>query len=66
MTQKSTHDEWNRLKGRIQAKWSKLDRNEIEEAKDDPARLRRQLEEKYGYSKEQARKELDELRRDLH
>lgn len=52
---------WKQLKGKIKQKWADLTDDEIQKAEGDLDLLTGSLQERYGYTKEQARRELKEL-----
>ena len=50
---------WKQLKGEVKKQWGKLTDDDLASAEGDQDKLLGVLQEKYGYSKDQARKELD-------
>ena len=52
-------------KGRIQSKWGELTGDEVERMEGDREELIGKVQEKYGYSREQAEQEVDSFVRDL-
>lgn len=53
--------QWKQLKGSVQAKWADLTDDDLESIEGDGERLVGILQEKYGKSKEEAKKEVDEF-----
>lgn len=56
--------QWKQLKGHIQKQWGKLTDDELDEIEGNKEILLGKLQEKYGYTKEQARLEVDTWMRD--
>ncbi|WP_343485550.1 CsbD family protein [Allomuricauda sp. d1] len=52
---------WNELKGEAQKSWGKLTHNELDQVAGDTKKLEGLLQQKYGHSVEEARKEVDKL-----
>ena len=50
--------EWNELKGKIQTAWGKVTGDEWDIVKGEATRLEGLLQQKYGYSKAKAQKEI--------
>lgn len=53
--------QWKQLKGRVQAKWAELTDDDLDKVKGDREKLEGILQEKYGKSKEEVRREVDEF-----
>ena len=53
--------QWKQLKGSVQAKWAELTEDDLEKVKGDRDKLEGILQEKYGKSKEEVRREVDEF-----
>jgi uncharacterized protein YjbJ (UPF0337 family) len=53
--------QWKQLKGNVQAKWAELTDDDLEKVKGDREKLEGILQEKYGKSKEEVRREVDEF-----
>ncbi len=51
---------WNVLKGKIQAKWGKLTANDLDVIEGDRKQIAGRIQQRYGYTKEQVQRELDE------
>jgi uncharacterized protein YjbJ (UPF0337 family) len=56
---------WRHVKGKVKAKWDRLTADDLMAAAGRRDRLVGKLVEWYGYAKEQAEQELDELARSL-
>jgi uncharacterized protein YjbJ (UPF0337 family) len=50
---------WKQVKGKVKEKWGKLTDDDLEVIEGKKDQLLGRLQERYGYSKEQAEKELD-------
>ena len=50
---------WKQLKGQVKEKWGKLTDDDLQVIEGKKDQLIGRLQERYGYSKEQAEKELD-------
>jgi uncharacterized protein YjbJ (UPF0337 family) len=56
---------WVQFKGKVKEKWGKLTDDDLTTIHGRREQLAGVLQQKYGYAKEQAEKELDEFARDL-
>jgi len=54
---------WNEMKGRIRQKWGQMTDDEFEQIAGKKDQFVGWLQKKYGYTKEQAERELDEFGR---
>jgi len=52
---------WNQLKGEIRSKWGKLTDDDLTQIQGDAEKMIGKLQERYGYKREQAQKELNEF-----
>jgi len=52
---------WKQLKGKIKEKWGKLTDDDLRVIEGKQDQLAGKLQERYGYAKEQARKEADQF-----
>jgi len=52
---------WLQLKGDIRQRWGKLTDDDLDEVHGDAEKFIGKLQERYGYAKDRARKELDEF-----
>jgi uncharacterized protein YjbJ (UPF0337 family) len=57
--------QWKQLRGRIQQRWGDLTDNDLDRIKGSRTELEGLLQEKYGYGKEEVRRELDQFIREL-
>ncbi|ETX16239.1 hypothetical protein OCH239_08780 [Roseivivax halodurans JCM 10272] len=51
---------WDQLKGEAQKQWGKLTGDDVEQAKGNREQLAGKLQERYGHSKEEAQREVDD------
>lgn len=51
---------WEQLKGTVQKKWGELTNDEVNQIAGDSKKLSGLLQERYGHSKEDAEKEINE------
>jgi len=56
---------WMQFKGQVKQKWGKLTDDDIEVIAGKRDQMAGKLQERYGYAKDQAEKELDEFTRTL-
>ncbi len=56
---------WKQFKGQVKEKWGKLTDDDITAIQGRREQLAGKLQEKYGYTKEQAERELNEFSRTL-
>jgi len=52
---------WNQLKGDIRTKWGKLTDDDLTQIHGQSEKMIGKLQERYGYKKEQAEKELNDF-----
>lgn len=52
---------WDQIKGNIKKTWGKLSDDDLKQIDGDRDRLVGKLKEKYGFTKEQAEKKVDEF-----
>jgi uncharacterized protein YjbJ (UPF0337 family) len=57
--------DWKRFKGKVKEKWGKLTDDELTTAAGKREQLAGLLQERYGYAKDQAEKELNEFSQKL-
>ncbi len=50
---------WKQFKGEIRSRWGKLTDDELDEIEGNRIKLEGKLQERYGYTREQAREEVD-------
>jgi uncharacterized protein YjbJ (UPF0337 family) len=56
---------WKQVKGKVKEKWGKLTDDDLTTIDGKREQLAGILQQKYGYAKDQAQRELDEFARDL-
>jgi len=56
---------WKQFKGQVKQKWGKLTDDDLEVIAGKRDQMAGKLQERYGFGKEQAEKELDEFSRTL-
>jgi uncharacterized protein YjbJ (UPF0337 family) len=56
---------WKQFKGKVKEKWGKLTDDDLATVEGQRDQLAGKLQERYGYGKEQAERELDEFSRTL-
>jgi uncharacterized protein YjbJ (UPF0337 family) len=52
---------WMQMKGSLRSKWGKLTDNDMTEIQGDMEKMIGKLQERYGYNREQAEKEMNEF-----
>jgi uncharacterized protein YjbJ (UPF0337 family) len=52
---------WAQMKGSVRTKWGKLTDDDITEIQGEAEKMIGKLQERYGYNREQAEKELDDF-----
>lgn len=57
----SIQGNWKQLKGKAQQKWGKITNDDLEMIAGKREELEGKLQKAYGYSKEEAKKEVDEF-----
>lgn len=50
---------WKQFKGDVQKKWGKLTDDELDQINGEREKLEGRLQERYGYNKEEAKREVD-------
>ncbi|MEZ4601200.1 MAG: CsbD family protein [Syntrophotaleaceae bacterium] len=55
--------QWKQIKGEIRKQWGKLTDDEVDMISGERDKLVGKLQEKYGYSKEEAQRQVDDFRR---
>ena len=53
---------WEQLKGNVQKEWGKLTDDDLDKIKGDSKILIGKLQEKYGMTKDEAKKEVEKLK----
>ena len=52
---------WHELKGEIRHRWRKFTAGDLHDVQGDSGRFIEKLQERYGYARDRARRELDEF-----
>ena len=52
---------WRQLKGDIRHRWGKLTDHDLDDVRGDPETFIEKLQERYGYARDRARRELNEF-----
>ena len=52
---------WHQLKGEMKSQWGKLTDDDFDRAEGDSEKLIGRVQERYGYQRDQAKKEVDEF-----
>ena len=65
MNQDVIQGQWQQLKGSLKAKWGKLTDDDLSRAQGNHQYLLGRLQERYGWQKEQAEREIREFERGL-
>jgi uncharacterized protein YjbJ (UPF0337 family) len=63
MNKDEVKGKWHQLKGTVKAQWGKLTDDDLARVNGDYEKLTGLLEERYGYAREQAEKEVKEFER---
>jgi uncharacterized protein YjbJ (UPF0337 family) len=54
---------WNQLKGEVKSQWGKLTNDDLDRIEGDTDKLIGRVQERYGYAREQAVREVDDFLR---
>jgi len=54
---------WHQLKGDIKSRWGKLTNDDLDRAEGDAEKLIGRVQERYGYQREEAKREVDDFMR---
>lgn len=57
---------WKQVKGSVQAKWGELTNDEVDQIDGDATKLAGLIQERYGRTKEQAEREVEEWQDNLN
>jgi uncharacterized protein YjbJ (UPF0337 family) len=55
--------QWHQLKGEVKSQWGKLTDDDLERASGDAEKLIGRIQERYGYARDQAKREVDDFMR---
>ena len=53
--------QWHQLKGEVKSKWGKLTDDDLDRASGDTEKLIGRIQERYGYARDQAKREVDDF-----
>jgi uncharacterized protein YjbJ (UPF0337 family) len=53
--------QWHQLKGEVKSKWGKLTDDDLDRASGDAETLIGRIQERYGYARDQAKREVDDF-----
>jgi uncharacterized protein YjbJ (UPF0337 family) len=54
---------WHQMKGEVKTQWGKLTNDDLEQVSGNLEKLVGLVQERYGYARERAQKEVDEFRK---
>ena len=63
MNEDTLKGNWNKLKGEVQKQWGKLTNDELDQIRGNKDLLIGKLQDKYGYTQEQAKNMVDDWMR---
>jgi len=52
---------WHQVKGEVKSRWGKLTDDDLNRAEGDAEKLIGRLQERYGYQRDEAKREIDEF-----
>lgn len=52
---------WKQLKGEVKSQWAKLTDDDLDQAEGDAEKLVGRVQERYGYAREDAKREVDDF-----
>jgi uncharacterized protein YjbJ (UPF0337 family) len=55
--------QWHQLKGAVKSQWGKLTDDDLDRASGDAEKLIGRIQERYGYARDQAKREVDDFMR---
>jgi uncharacterized protein YjbJ (UPF0337 family) len=53
--------QWHQLKGAVKSQWGKLTDDDLDKASGDSEKLIGQIQERYGYARDRAKREVDDF-----
>ena len=53
--------QWHQLKGEVKSRWGKLTDDDLDRASGDTEKLIGRLQERYGYARDEAKREIDDF-----
>jgi len=60
MNRDQLQGKWHQMKGEVKAKWGKLTNDDLDQIDGNVEKLIGRLQERYGYAREQAEKEVND------
>ena len=63
MNRDQMHGKWLQMKGEVQRQWGKLTNDDLDEVNGNLEKLVGLVQERYGYARERAQKEVDDFRK---
>jgi uncharacterized protein YjbJ (UPF0337 family) len=63
MNKDQLQGKWHQMKGAVKAQWGKLTNDDLDEIDGNVERLVGIVQERYGYARERAQKEVEEFQR---
>ena len=54
---------WHQLKGEVKSRWGKLTDDDLDRAEGDTEKLIGRVQERYGYARDEAKREVDDFLR---
>lgn len=61
MNQDVLKGKWHQLKGDVKSRWGKLTDDDLDRAEGNAEKLIGRLQERYGYQRDEAKREVDEF-----
>ena len=52
---------WKQIKGEVKSQWGKLTDDDVDQAEGDAEKLIGRVQERYGYAREDAKREVDDF-----
>ncbi|MAT43581.1 MAG: hypothetical protein CL609_14685 [Anaerolineaceae bacterium] len=65
MNKEILEGKWKQLRGEVQKKWGELTNDDLDQIEGQSTKLAGKLQERYGYSKEEAEREIDKFMREM-
>ena len=66
MNRDTLKGQWKQARGEVKRRWGKLTDDELDQAEGNFDKLVGRIQERYGYQKEQAEREVDQFLNDYH
>ena len=61
MNEQILKGKWHQLKGDVKSRWGKLTDDDLDRAEGDAEKLVGRVQERYGYAREEAKREVDDF-----